>query len=378
MPQRTVYSLHAFSSCHSRPRVSRRTARRAAAGDPQPDAGPQVARPWGRAATARLGFHRRARWIPRRPARAGGGARDGPAVAADGAHAFARARARFRGAPRDLGCRGGAGHPDRDGKRVVHVGCGPRTSGAGGSHRGRRPAGARDAAAARRIGQRRVLSPGGPHRGRATVSVARTAGGRGTSLRAGRGDRAHARRHGGGEAERAALAPVGRPGVPRREPALSAAAGQGLGRPVLHAGPDPRGRSLRARPRHPRRARVRHAGARHVVVRRVPALRQRHRAVRDPADLGRVRPDLRPDPRIGLPLHRPVHRRDGGAVPRSLLAHRRRRGERRGVGREPAYPRVQAAAPLRRQRGAAGLLQSTAVPDPDRSTASGWWAGTKS
>ncbi len=61
------------------------------------------------------------------------------------------------------------------------------------------------------------------------------------------------RRHGGGKAQCAAPSPYGRPGLSYREQEISQAARTGLGRPLLHPGPDDRVDRLRARPRHSRR-----------------------------------------------------------------------------------------------------------------------------
>ena len=82
-------------------------------------------------------------------------------------------------------------------------------------------------------------------------------------LRARLRHRAHPRRHGRRQAKRLPLAPQRRPGLPRRKQALPQPHRASLRPPVLHASPAPRSSSLRSRPRHPRRARVRDARPQH-------------------------------------------------------------------------------------------------------------------
>ena len=108
----------------------------------------------------------------------------------------------------------------------------------------------------------------------------------GAPLHAARHRQADARRHGGGEAERAPLAPHRGPGLPRGEPALPGAPPHGLGRPLLHAGPGPGDRRVRRGARHPGVPRVRHARAHHELVRAPPRARLDARSLRDRAAVG--------------------------------------------------------------------------------------------
>ena len=61
-------------------------------------------------------------------------------------------------------------------------------------------------------------------------------------------------------------------------------------------------------------------------------------------------PGVRSNPGGGLPVSRRLHRRDGAAVSRSLLAHRRRRGQRQAVERQSADPELHAGAQAQGQR----------------------------
>src|SRR6185369_12052984 len=90
----------------------------------------------------------------------------------------------------------------------------------------------------------------------ATLYLARFAHRSVTSLRTDVGVETKPRRDGRVEVERAALAPLGRPGLSRREQEISEAASARFGRQLLHAGTDQRADRVRARPRHSRRAGV--------------------------------------------------------------------------------------------------------------------------
>src|ERR1041384_7170567 len=99
---------------------------------------------------------------------------------------------------------------------------------------------------------RRLVFSRGTHRGPAPLRLARAPDRRRTPLRAAPGHQAAARRDGRGQAQRLPLASLGRPGLPGGEPALSAAAGQGLRQPLLQPAGHQGDRGLRARPRDPR------------------------------------------------------------------------------------------------------------------------------
>ena len=96
-------------------------------------------------------------------------------------------------------------------------------------------------------------------------------------------------------------------------------------------------------------------------------------------EYGISRRDDRSDARGGLRVPRPLHRRDGAAVPRSVLPHRRRRGERQdALELERAHPAVHARAQARREPRAPGVLRPAAPEDPRESWASRRRAGTRS
>ena len=199
---------------------------------------------------------------------------------------------------------------------------------------------------------------------------------------------AQPRRHGGGEVERLPLAPHRGPGLPGREPALPEAARDGLRRALLFAGAGQERHRVRGRPRDPRRPRVRHAGAHHELVRGPSRAGERARPLRDRAEVGSLRSGHGPDPRGGVPLSRRLPRRDGGALPRSVPAHRRRRGQGRPLGGQPAHPGVHEGEGPQGQPRPAGLVQPARVEDRDqprqaddgmgRSAAPGPSAGTRS
>ena len=134
---------------------------------------------------------------------------------------------------------------------------------------------------------RRKASPSTPSPSTTSrASLARTHARRRPPLHAARYRAPDHRRHGRRQAQRLPLAPLRRPGLPRREQDLSPAPGKRLRRPLLHPGRDPRHHRLCARPRHPRRSRVRYARPRHRLVRRLSRSRQRPGPLPDRAHTG--------------------------------------------------------------------------------------------
>ena len=148
----------------------------------------------------------------------------------------------------------------------------------------------------------------------------------------------------------------------RRYPALQR---QGLRRALLHAGADPGRDRLRGGSWHPRRPRVRRAGALDRVVRGPSRARDGSRTVRDRAALGDLPARDGPDEGDGLSAARRLLRRDGGALPGQLLPHRRGRGEGRGLGRLAARQRVQEAQGLLGEPRPPGLLRRADLADRD-------------
>ena len=104
----------------------------------------------------------------------------------------------------------------------------------------------------------------------------------------------------------------------------------GIGRRLLHAGPDSRHRGLRPRPRHPRDPRVRRAGPQRRLV--SPVIRNWPPRPDRSSLGGRRRLGDGPVEGEHLRIPRRLHRRDDAALPRSLLPHRRRRSESRAPG----------------------------------------------
>src|SRR5205814_1357350 len=131
------------------------------------------------------------------------------------------------------------------------------------------------------------------------------------ALAADGGPEAEPGRDGLREAQRLPLAPQRGPGLPHREQGLPEAAGDGLGRQVLHAGPGAGGDRLRARPRHPRSAGVRPARALHELARRLSGAGDGGRTLPDRARVGDLRQRARSLQGGGLHVPRQVLRGDG-------------------------------------------------------------------
>ena len=122
----------------------------------------------------------------------------------------------------------------------------------------------------------------------------------------------------------------------------------GLGRLLLHAGGSPRGGCLCARSRRPDCARIRHARPFHqLAARLIPSLASGAGPYNIVHEFGDPSGVIDPDQRIHLSVSRRLHRRDGKAVSRRILSHRRRRGQRESLDRRAAYPRVHESAPHR-------------------------------
>ena len=84
-------------------------------------------------------------------------------------------------------------------------------------------------------------------------------------------------------------------------------------------------------------------------------------------------PVMDPTREAHLRVPRRLHRRDGGALPRPVLPHRRRRGESEAVERSPrASWRSRKEHNLDGRARAAGVLQPAHLEDSRRSTARSW------
>ena len=111
-----------------------------------------------------------------------------------------------------------------------------------------------------------ISSSGGPYRRSSSLSLARFDAGCLAPLDADRSRKTQSRWPGGSEAQRLPLAPVGRPGLPRGEPAFSQTARTRVGRELLYAGRNSPGGGLRSRSRHPGDSGIRHSWPHHQLV----------------------------------------------------------------------------------------------------------------
>ena len=134
----------------------------------------------------------------------------------------------------------------------------------------------------------------------------------------------------------------------------------------LHPGPDPGGRRLRGRPRHPGHARVRHPRPFDQLVRRLSPVLERAGLLCHRAEVRRLRPGLQSGRREDLSLLRRLLQGDGRALPGSLSPYRRRRGRRPPVGGQSGHPGLQEEERPRRQQRPPGLFQQAAAQDPDQ------------
>ena len=202
----------------------------------------------------------------------------------------------------------------------------------------RRPEGLRDPPPAPERRRKGLLLPLRHHLGQAPLHLAGAAHRRRPSLPARRRHQEEPRRHGRRQDERPPSAPDRGPGLPGRIEGVPEAPRARLGRDVLHPGPDPGHHRIRRRPGHPGHARVRHPRAFDELVRRLPRIRERAGPLRDRAQVRRLRPGLQPGRREDLSLLRRLLQGDGRTVPRPLPPHRRGRGRRPPVGRQPGHP----------------------------------------
>ena len=165
------------------------------------------------------------------------------------------------------------------------------------------------------------------------------------SFHAARRAQAQPRRHGSREDERLPLAPLRKPGLPRREQEISEAARAGLRRPVLHAGRNSRPDRLRARPRHPRRPGIRHARPQHGVVCRAIRNSPADRALtKSSAEWGVFDPAMDPTNEKTYKFLDKFIGEMTKLFPDHLFPHRRRRSERKAVGRQSEDSGIQEGA----------------------------------